>query len=1022
MLRSAKNACPGPSMQCLGLVVISLLIAAWIVVAGLGRLRTAGESGPAMTSGLRPTMALQAGEPPVVIGDRFVSNDTVARRDFANTPAFTVVPISGHPGERSVRVCTPDLLLKDGPEGYAARILHGSNPMPPGTPDLPMLSRLFEGRAGCATRVEIVETSFRDISDIEIAPMPTRNIRYYPDDTFEHHDVLEEDPAIYSSDKFWPVDIAEVAEAWMGTQKVTRVSVHPVQYNPVTRTLRYHESIVARIYYEEQQAASLPAVQFSSVEVSAAPDPFECPPLYSKPLLPPMNGNPGDFALRRAGLEVDAIYKVTTTARGMHRLTQPELVAAGIPASSLVGSEIRMYCREQEILIAVSSDELFTSGDWVDFYAERFVGWYSGQNVYWLGFGAGGSGFRMAEIARPPIQGANEIKSYFKTVEYAPNTFHADNVAPNYEGWDHWRAAQLFSSPNPIFTVNDTFDVDFVLPGRIAKLCATLHGVAENPAFPGPGHNTEVDINGNNVTSNAFQWSGTGQNTGSQYSNTVTFSSSLLTSPSTAFYVRQELLPGNMKVDQVYLEALHLIYPRELRPEGDVIEFTGRSGNNNYEVDGFSGVFGLRLFDVTDAWNVRELTSFESPPTGNGFSLRFGDNSTAARCYVAVREASMRSVDSIVKTPVRDLGNADNQASYIVICPGSFQQDAFRLITNRYLRGESVVVAEPEDIYNNFSYGVKDANAVRQFLGYAFHHWSKPVPQRVLIAGDASFDPKGYVSSTDMDVVSALMGGTPFNFTALDVRAGMVNGTTRSGEADNLADMAIGRITARTSAELGAIVDKILAYERLPFSSAFRRRGLLVAGNELGVSLGFEDTADEVASMMLSRGFAQADIAKEYGASADNAAIVHALNGAQGLFACAYFGHGAHFFWDSPSLLSTTHAGSLSNSKLPVFTATTCWNGYYLHPDAVQECLAEVFLQLPDHGAIGFVAGTALSQDASASEIARGFYDGLLGQQVPTLGDAMMQGYLRAFSMGFDTARELQFYQIIGDPGLCVNP
>ena len=84
--------------------------------------------------------------------------------------------------------------------------------------------------------------------------------------------------------------------------------------------------------------------------------------------------------------------------------------------------------------------------------------------------------------------------------------------------------------------------------------------------------------------------------------------------------------------------------------------------------------------------------------------------------------------------------------------------------------------------------------------------------------------------------------------------------------------------------------------------------------------------------------------------------------------------------------------------------------------------MAEVFLKRPDHGAIGFIAGTALSQDASASEIAHGFYYGLLNQQAETLGDAMMQGYLSAFAMGFETAPELQFYQIFGDPGLIVNP
>jgi len=951
-----------------------------------------------------------------------VLTNGLKRADSSSTEDdfLRVTPISGHVHEKSILVIAPDLTLENRKEGSLAMMDHASNPMPSGSPNLPLLSKLVDGRKGFATRVEVVETSFRDIRNIDIAPVKTILTAYAPDDMSENYDSLERDAEIYESDAFWPADIADVTEAWIGTRKVTRISFRPVQYNPVTRTLRYHESIVARISTEEELAVTLPAVQFASKGATAAPDPYECPPLYSDPVLPPMNGYPSDFAHRRAGLEVDAVYKITTSQQGIHRLTQPELIAAGIPPASLIGNEIRMYCRDQEIAINVSTDGQFGAGDFVVFYAEKFVGWYSLENVYWLGLG--GVGLRMADVARPTIPAANEVSEHFRTVEYAPNTFHADNVAPNYEGWDHWRAAQLFSNPNPVFTVNDSFDVDFIAAGGTAKLCAMLHGVAENAAFPGEGHNTEIDINGSNVTAGTFQWSGTGVNAGSQYSNSVEFSVSELTSPTTSFFARQELLPGNTAADQVYLEALHLIYPRNLRVVNNTLEFTGTTGSNNYEVDGFSGIPGLWVLDVTDALAVQRLTSFSTQSTANGFSVRFGHDSADNRRYVAVRQASMLSVDSVVKTPVRDLGNLANQASYIVICPESFQTDAFRLITNRYLRGETIVVAEPDDIYNNFSYGVKDARAVRQFLGFAFHHWAKPVPQRVLIIGDGSNDPNGYVDSTDMDVVTALMGGSPFNFTALDAKAAMVNGTTPSGHADNLADMAVGRIPARTPAELGDIVDKILDYENLPASATFRTRGLLVAGNESGVSLGFQDTANEVEAMMLTNGFAQADITKEYGAGADNAGILNALNDAQGRYLCAYFGHGAHIFWDSFSLLATTHAGNLTNSRLPIFTATTCINGYYLFPNAASECLAEVFLKLPDHGAIGFIAGTALSQDAAASQIALGFYDGLLDQQVRTLGEAMMDGYLQAFSQGFDTAPELQFYQIFGDPGLIVNP
>ena len=137
-------------------------------------------------------------------------------------------------------------------------------------------------------------------------------------------------------------------------------------------------------------------------------------------------------------------------------------------------------------------------------------------------------------------------------------------------------------------------------------------------------------------------------------------------------------------------------------------------------------------------------------------------------------------------------------------------------------------------------------------------------------------------------------------------------------------------------------------------------------------------------------------IQKEYAASgATGAGVLSAINDAQGRFCAAYFGHGAHFFWNAPpppppplneSLLSVSALGSFANVRLPIFTATTCINGYYLLPDSAKECLAEALLEAPSVGGIGVLAGTALSQDAAAGTIALGFYEALLVDEVRTLG------------------------------------
>ena len=59
----------------------------------------------------------------------------------------------------------------------------------------------------------------------------------------------------------------------------------------------------------------------------------------------------------------------------------------------------------------------------------------------------------------------------------------------------------------------------------------------------------------------------------------------------------------------------------------------------------------------------------------------------------------------------------------------------------RASRGLGVEVVKIQDIYDEFSYGLKDARAIKDFLGYAYNNWnSNGHPTYVLLVGDASLD------------------------------------------------------------------------------------------------------------------------------------------------------------------------------------------------------------------------------------------------------------------------------------------
>lgn len=925
---------------------------------------------------------------------------------------LTVVPLAGAARGGTVSSLAPDVQLVETPQGLRVLAAGQGAPHPAGAPDLPRFFETLEGDATHDARIHLESTSYIDIPVDGLAPVPQPTMDLALDGSRTPGVNHDPDPAIYDEDAFWPDDLVNVTEAWLGTRKVTRIGVQPVQYNPVTKTLRYHYDVTATLVYEAQEDAVIQGASLATTSAADTPVPFECSNLGVKTdLLPPMNGNASDFALRRAGAEVDALYKIEITAGGTYRLTQPELIAAGLDAGDLVGDDFRMFNMDREIAIHVSTTGTFGPGDFMLFHAYRFTGEFTGQNQYWLGLG--GPGLRMAEVAEPPAGGVADITTHFRQLIYAPNNFYTDSVAPLYEDWDHYRADPLLSSDvGVVLSASGTLSVDFPAAGT-AKICATLHGRTAND------HQTVIDINGQTVAN--FFWSGGGSFGGSHISDSAVFPASILTGPTSTFEVREGLTAGGFS--QADLEGLSVIYPRQLRATGDRFVFLGQAGDHNYAIDGFGGT-DLWVLDTTDQFEPVLITGFATSPTVNGFQLRFHRDSAAAPFLWATRDAGLRSVDAIEEVCIRGLADTDQQADYIMICPETFRAEAYRLLTNRYLKGMSVVVAPPEDIYNEFGYGIRDADAIRQFLGYAFHHWQAPAPQAVVLIGDASNDPHGYLHATDMDIVPAFLGGTPFNYTSADARYGQVNGTTQFGETDSLPDMAIGRIPVRTETELQDVVDKILAHEAVPVADPSRKRGVIVAGNENpppSPILNFTGTGDSLDQIMQNGSFTS--IQKVYAPSGGTkTGVLNAINDAQGRFCAAYFGHGAHFFWNTPELLSTSDLGSFANTRLPIFTATTCINGYYLFPDAAQECLAEELLELPGVGGIGVLAGTALSQDAAAGTIALGFYESLLVDEVRTLGEALLGGYLEAFSNGFETSEELAFYFIFGDPGLVANP
>lgn len=722
---------------------------------------------------------------------------------------------------------------------------------------------------------------------------------------------------------------------------------------------------------------------------------------YDQSLLPPMSGQASDFAERRAGKEVNASIRIGVTEEGLYRVTYSNLTNAGVAATNLVGSMMRLFCRTQEVAILVSSSNQWTASEYFLFPGSGFDGYTSETNVYWLGFGPGGK--RMSMRSGAPLPEGTLVTSHRKTSLHHRDTAFNNLYRPADDTIDHWR--DLFmnqSSPTNVLLVTDR-----VVTNQPAAFEAVFMGYSDIPGI-NPDHCTIVKVG--NTEIGRFNYDG--QTTAVV---STSFSATLLQATNTISMI--PTLTNGATEDKIYLERLAIHYTRTLYAASNTLAFAGGVGTNNYLIRGFTLSNMFQVFDNTDPWNTVLLTDGQVTNTGiDGIALLCGDTSQTTSRYTVCHSSAFKNVNFVQRTFFRDLASTNNQADYVVICPYEFRQQAYRLLALRHAQGLSVAVAPLPDLYNEFGYGIADAAVIKQFIGYAFHHWARP-PRYVLLAGTGTYDPRHHASQAP-DWVPVYQGPcyevaqSGNLWTSLDNWYATVQ---KDGTNDYNPNVFIGRIPVETVLQLSNVVNKIVAFEHIPANDSLRSYALLVADSyDYTYGLDFEGASEGLLASNLTGMIVQKQYKRLEG---NSGGVVSDIN--TGQFCVNYFGHGSVDIWSSSPYLLTLAlvTNSLSNTDYPIVSMLTCLNGAFQDPAT---CLVEAFLQGP-YGASACVAASGLTSLIASRNLAQGFYQALRDPRKKRIGDAMEAAYQHLFLMNHNT-REALFFELFGDPAMLINP
>ncbi len=509
--------------------------------------------------------------------------------------------------------------------------------------------------------------------------------------------------------------------------------------------------------------------------------------------------------------------------------------------------------------------------------------------------------------------------------------------------------------------------------------------------------------------------------------------------------------------NDVILDWIEVDYVRSFIADNNRFEFVWPDSDQEILIDGFTSA-GVAVWELTAAGPkgvVRpvRLTGVLVAASGPGtFSARFLiDNDMALvdgtpRRFLAFADTAVTlaaSVDFPADT-VSDLRDASIQADLIVIGHADVLDATSGSALDQLLihrasvagGGLTAKVVRLEDIQDEFNFGLEGPQAIREFLRWvvsaaAGEGWSAPKPTYVLLLGDGSFDYKGgtaqgnYVPTQIVykDVVE-------LGYYASDNLLAAVVGT------DQLADLVVGRLPARTLAEAAGYLQKILDYETIAPAGAWREHVVTFSdrgktGNNPGEALQFEgmnqDGLDELGTEpYTSRAIRYWTDIYDAGvmnpADAMRAEIKAAINGADGFSGASlaqYAGHGNFVVWSDDAFLDerddlALDTADLTNGlRLPWLLVQNCLSGGFHVPQF--NTMGEDWLRRNGGGAIAVFAPSGLSFNFIGFAVTEDVWHTLFGPEKRRDLAAPVVVALTALC-GQGSIEPCQDYILLGDP------
>lgn len=713
--------------------------------------------------------------------------------------------------------------------------------------------------------------------------------------------------------------------------------------------------------------------------------------------------------------------KIGVASDGIYRLKYDDLVRYGFNMQSINPNKLLLFSKGQKIPIYVSgrNDNRFDTNDYIEFAASRnmggkhreisqynesyneYFGRYTDTTVYWLTWRDNDNS--LIEIAN--YSPTNNVIEYYNEVSH-----YERNIALDYSIADIVRRELPYWSENKTWiesllnvgTKNYQFSLSDIYANQKAYIFAKLQDYASDVS--NKPHLAAIGVN----TSKMFDTTQV-----DRYKQAVLkaeINSNLLLEGNNT--VKLQSLPTQASVNVLAVDWLEIEYPRRLKAINDSLRFSFPFITNR-------DLYEIRITNV----NKENIAIWKNGINGkkynynkNGSVISFTDSVDKGDLYFICSEEKIRTPKIYYTKQFTNMESGENSYDYILITHNKFKSisnDYSKFISDNYnLR---VTVVDVNEIYDQYSYGFFNPEAIRDFLKGAFNKWKLPKYKYVFLVGGATYDYHGN---------KAKYQGAPLVYNYVPSFGASVSDSwfvILDSTKSYVPDVSIGRIPVTTVQEFEWYFQKHKEYLQQPFNS-WNKRVLFFSGGT-GNDQAQLDVLKNVNEFIINNYVKPKPLSANYThfyktinpvnnfGPYSQSQITAAID--SGSVFISYLGHSGTQTWDN----SITDPKQLQNKvdRYPLITDFGCSTARFAEPDVIS--FSQTFVN--NGQAIAYIGNSSLGFTSTSYSFPQIFYKKLLADSVYTIGDAHRLAKLEFISK-YGSSGVYQLFALtntlIGDP------